>query len=95
LAVPSVAILGLVPLVAYFLVRPHVGSDTVALGIVWLIPVVKTLVSSLARAPMATPIENSVAGLLRRAPASVESMPVRCLSARRPSSCRGADARPR
>ena len=45
----SMAILGLVPLLTYFLVRPHVGSDTVALGIAWLIPVVKTLVSSLVQ----------------------------------------------
>ncbi len=43
----SLAISYLVPLIVYFVLRPHVASDTEALAIAWFIPVVWTLGSSL------------------------------------------------
>lgn len=45
----SVPISGLAPLIAYFAIRPHIASDTAALAIAWLIPVIWTLISSLWR----------------------------------------------
>jgi hypothetical protein len=41
------AISGLSALIMYFVIRPHVTSDTEALALAWFIPVVWTLVSSL------------------------------------------------
>lgn len=43
----SLPISGLAPLIVYFFIRPHVTSDTEALALAWLIPVVWTLGSSL------------------------------------------------
>jgi len=43
----GLAISYLVPLIVYFVLRPHVASDTEALAIAWFIPVVWTLGSSL------------------------------------------------
>ncbi len=40
---PSLVINFLLPVVGYFLLRPHVSSDTLALGLVLAIPVVRTL----------------------------------------------------
>ncbi|WP_212910040.1 VC0807 family protein [Streptomyces sp. TS71-3] len=39
----------LVPVAGYFLVRPHVSSDTLALGLVLAVPVVRTLWVAVAR----------------------------------------------
>jgi hypothetical protein len=41
------AISGLAPLIVYFVIRPHVASDTETLALAWFIPVVWTLGSSL------------------------------------------------
>ena len=43
----GLAIRYLVPLIVYFVLRPHVASDTEALALAWFIPVVWTLGSSL------------------------------------------------
>jgi hypothetical protein len=43
----SLLVIGLVPVLSYFLIRPHVASDVAALAIAWFIPVLWTLVSSL------------------------------------------------
>ncbi len=43
----GLAISGLAPLIVYFVIRPHVSSDTEALALAWFIPVVWTLGSSL------------------------------------------------
>ncbi len=43
----SLAISGLVPLIMYFAIRPHVASDTEALALAWFVPVAWTLFSSL------------------------------------------------
>jgi hypothetical protein len=45
--VVSIVIGVLTPLVAYFSIRSHVGSDTEALALAWFIPVAWTLISSL------------------------------------------------
>lgn len=49
LPIASVVISALVPLVLYFVLRPRVADDTVALAIAWLIPVAWTLATSLWR----------------------------------------------
>jgi hypothetical protein len=43
----SLLVIGMVPVLSYFLIRPHVASDVAALAIAWFIPFLWTLVSSL------------------------------------------------
>lgn len=47
--VASIVISLLTPLIAYFVIRPHVSGDTEALALSWFIPVAWTLISSLVQ----------------------------------------------